>query len=357
MNGPNIPKELREIAEKTAKAERPTTTVRTLLSWFWGSQRRGSFINRVIRTALNALNIVTIPDFEATFIDGQITFVQKEELAKSAFGVAESKAVYASGQDSIALVDSGSFKVRVDPTHRVARLKSAHTKPVSATPDSSVSQAVTVMMNGDFSQLPVMIGDRVVKGLISWKSLCKKQTIGGGCSFVREAMEPAHIIELQDSLFEAIRVIANNDCVLVRDSEQKICGIITAYDIGATFGELAEPFLLLGEIENHIRSLIEDKFSKQDLQEARDPLDQDRPVDDASDLSFGGYVRLLQNPDNWEKLSIRLDRATFVKALDNTRSIRNNVMHFDPDGIEEKELQKLRNFATLLRQVQQLQVN
>ena len=63
---------------------------------------------------------------------------------------------------------------------------------------------------------------------------------------------------------------------------------------------------------------------------------------------------LLQNPEAWEKLHTRLDRAIFVGYLDKVRLIRNDIMHFDPDGIEDSELQELREFASLLKQVKEL---
>lgn len=50
-------------------------TVRTLLSWFWGSQRRGQFIVFSIRAALEALALRTEPDFNLTYLDGMVEFL------------------------------------------------------------------------------------------------------------------------------------------------------------------------------------------------------------------------------------------------------------------------------------------
>jgi hypothetical protein len=117
---------------------------------------------------------------------------------------------------------------------------------------------------------------------------------------------------------------------------------------------LGEPFLILGEIENHIRILIEGKFTKQDLAEARNPTDAGREIESVSDLTFGEYVRLLENPDRWDKLDLALDRVTFVKDLEEVRIIRNDVMHFDPEGIDDGDLKKLRDFVAFLQRVQRL---
>ena len=305
-----------------------------------------------IRQALAAMNLQTIPDFEATYLDGDIRSVKAERTI--ALNVTEPQDVMkAEVSDSMVLVDSATV-AKVDPSYRVSRLKSAHSVPLSISPDAFISEAITLMMRHDYSQLPVMIGERTVKGGISWKSLGKRLVMDKKCKCVKEAMEPIHVIDLDTSLFEAIPLIARHDCVLVRDTDNKICGIITSADVSQTFVELAEPFLLLGEIENLIRDMIGDKFSKEELEAARDLLDAERSINDVSDLTFGGYVRLLQEPEAWDKLDSKLDRTTFICYLEKVRVIRNDTMHFDPDGIELSELQELREFAGLLKQVKQL---
>jgi len=94
--------------------------------------------------------------------------------------------------------------------------------------------------------------------------------MGKKCTAVREAMVPVHVIELDTSLFEAVALIAKHDCVLVKDEANKICGVMTSYDVSETFVELGEPFLLLGEIENLIRDMMEGRFSEEGLEKGRD---------------------------------------------------------------------------------------
>jgi len=237
----------------------------------------------------------------------------------------------------------------LDPTFRIGRLELANRPPTSVHPDAEIIGAVTVMLMNNFSQLPVIVHERQVLGLLSWRSLGSRLSQGSDCKLVRDAMDDCEVLGADASLFDAIETLKTHDCVLVRDSEGKISGIMTAYDISVTFGQLGEPFLILGEIENHIRSLIAAKFSREDLATARDAIDAGRPVEDVSDLTFGEYVRLLENPGNWQKLSLRIDRSHFVKKLEEIRVIRNEVMHFDPEGIEESDLKKLRDFVAFLQ--------
>jgi len=242
-----------------------------------------------------------------------------------------------------------------DPTYCIGKLDAAHKQPVRISPDASLSEAITIMFCNNYSQLPVMTSDREVKGAISWKSISKNLTLKNNCCSVRDCMEKnVEIVELNVSLFRVIDIIAEQDFVLVRDAERKISGIVTVADLGQTFHQLASPFLLLSEIENHIRGLIDGKFSREELAEVRNPGDESREINDVFDLTFGGYVRLLQNPDRWQKVGLNIDRATFMKYLVVVNQIRNDVMHFDPDGISPDDLMNLQKTSRFLQQLRDI---
>jgi hypothetical protein len=115
---------------------------------------------------------------------------------------------------------------------------------------------------------------------------------------------------------------------------------------------LGEPFLLLGQIENHVRTLIADKYAATELATVRDPADADRDIEDVSDLTLGEYIRLLENPMRWDKLVLKIDRKMFVEELKRIGRIRNDVMHFDPDGPSLDDLQTLRKFARFLSELE-----
>jgi hypothetical protein len=165
-------------------------------------------------------------------------------------------------------------------------------------------------------------------------------------------MESANEIPSDSSLFEAIQQIVAHECVLVRDATRKVTGIVTTADLGMQFAQLGEPFLLLGQIENHIRSLIANKFTKAELAAVRDPADSGRKIEDVSDLTFGEYVRLLQNPKQWTKFGVPIDRKTFTEQLRDIAEIRNDVMHFHPDGVGPDDLAVLRKCARFLGELE-----
>ena len=144
--------------------------------------------------------------------------------------------------------------------------------------------------------------------------------------------------------------------MLVRGHDQKITGIVTASDLNLQFQQLAEPFLLLGEIENHVRRVISQRFTPTELESAKDPTDRKRVVTSVADLTYGEYIRWLENPERWDKLNITVDRKTCMEKFESVRRIRNDVMHFDPDGIPEKDLMTLREFARFLQRLQIIDV-
>ena len=316
---------LKEIAEQISKGK-PTEkpTVRTFLLWF-DAQRRGGYIVAQIRSALSKHRIQTKPDFEFAYIDSLISF-EKGTVEKTAPGVAIG-----------------------DPTQRIGKLASANRSPVTVKPDSTLTEVITIMLSHDFSQLPVMTSDRDVKGMVSWSSIGSRLSLQRDCKFARDFMENHYEISSDTSLFDAIDSIVGHEYVLIRDSERKITGIVTTSDLSLQFRQLGEPFLLLGEIENHIRRLIGDKYTIDQLRSVCDPAEPERVPKNVNDLTFGEYIRLLQNPDHWAILKLGIDRALFVSQLDRVREIRNDVMHFDPDGIGESDIKTLREFVQFLQ--------
>jgi predicted transcriptional regulator len=331
------PQQLKTIAEQVHDGATARCTVRELLRWYT-YERRGRFIIWAIRRDLARLKLRTEPDFEAAYIDGELSFEKLVEQASTPNPSPELEEVQA------VLVTSELE----DPTHRIGRLPSANSRPVSVNPSATVAEAVTLMLLHDYSQLPVMQGERTLKGAVTWQWLGMKLALGRNCVAVQDCMENAIVMDSDVSLFSAIPAIVERGFVLVRDGQHAIAGIVTTTDLSLQFRQLAEPFLLLGEIEKHLRRLSDGKFSLEDVAAARDPNDVHRKIGDLSDLTFGEHIRLLENPARWSALRVKIDRGTFVKHLNEVRDIRNDVMHFDPDGTAPAELDRLRQFVRLL---------
>lgn len=211
-------------------------------------------------------------------------------------------------------------------------------------------------MSNDFSQVPVMTSQRDVKGIVTWKTIGTRLALKKSIATANDCMEDAKVLIATEPLFSAISTIAAHDYILVQALDKTICGIVTASDLNEQFRLLAEPFLLVGEIENGVRRLLHGKFTLQELTSAKVSGDDGRQIDTPADLTFGEYIRLIENEGNWRKLKIEIDRVTFIAQLNRVREIRNDVMHFDPDGLDDNDLTFLREFAQFLKRLRDVGV-
>lgn len=346
----DVPEKLREIAKQVEDGHEPEDTPRALLSWF-DFRKRSSGNAWVINQALRYLKLATEPDYQYAYVDSLVKFIPLVEAEKDEKRKTATPDTPSSQETPI----PPAGQVLADPTYRVGKLTSANKEVISVKPDASVKEAVTLMLARQFSQLPVMTSPYEVKGIISWKSIGTRTMLKKPCNLVRECMDKHHEISSDLSLFQAIELIVAHEAVLVRDNKRKISGIITASDLSETFNQLAAPFLFLQQIENHIRRLIDGKFSPAELAQVRDPADTQRQINSVHDLAFGEYIKLIEKPENWIKLGNQLDRATFIRDLESVRRIRNDAMHFDPEGIDNDELATLRGFLSFVDRLHEIE--
>lgn len=348
---------LKEIKAKLDKGEKAEPmTVRNFLKWYWGSQRRGWWVVKTIRESLEKHGLETFPDFNNVYIDSLIEFRLLDKNQKKS---GKTNSTIENEPENIADKSTDDVLNFDDPTYRLSRLEAANKDLVYVTPDSQLAEAITLMMTHDFSQLPVMQQPkRGLKGVISWRSIGQKLAANKTSKVVRELMEPNfQLISEETSLFKALPLIIEHDYILIKNKADEICGIVTASDLSLQFKQLTEPFLLVAEIENHIRQILV-SLDKNELEKGKDDNDESRSINSVADLTFGEYLRICQVPDIWEKLelSTSIDRRLFCTELDKIRIIRNNIMHFDPDGLEHESTETLRNFVRLLQTLRSLEV-
>ena len=223
---------------------------------------------------------------------------------------------------------------------------------LTITRDKTVEEATTLMLTHRYSQLPVTQDMRLIDGMISWRSMGRARARGDACEHVRDCLEPVRILDQDAPFFEAVNTITEEEVVLIRGTDRTITGIVTTADLSREYHEMAAPFLLLEEVEDRIRILIGRSLSATEIRRVKDPADETREIEDVDDLTFGEYVRLLESPDNWEKLRLGIDRKLFVELLNDVREVRNDVMHFRPDSSEPEDLDKVERLRSLLEQLE-----
>ncbi len=331
-------KEFEEVLNDVREGKEPTTTVRELLRWF-GAQRRRTGIVKSIQSILDAENIITSPNFTQVWIDAEISFKVAPDVAAVAVPANENQET------------AEQAAVSKDAVFLIGMLKAANSEVICVNPQDPIQKAITLMLAYDFSQLAVMSNSRRLHGVISWKTIGKRHSQGKSLAIVSDAMSEAVEVLSSEALFKATERIIENEFVFIRSAtENTITGIVTSTDLSLQFQFMSEPFLLIGQIENQVRNLLTGKFDVAVLRSICDPADEVRreQIQSVADLTFGEYLRLIQNPENWAQLGLNVCRVVFCDEMNKVREIRNDVMHFDPDGIEEAQYEQLRRFARFL---------
>lgn len=312
-----VAQEMKDASDNGAAPTPKKLAVRELVERF-GGRKRGDWINSEIRNALERHGLSTNQDIAVGWFQSPITI--RLDSSPPPVGVSS------------------------DPTNRIGSLAAAKRVPTRVAPTDPISAATTLMQVHDYSQLPAMINDRDVAGVVTWKSIGARLALGVKCEFVSQCMEPEIVLPNTARLFEGIAPIAEHGYVLIRAVDRRIVGIVTASDISLQFMQLAGPFLFVGEIEGHLRNLIRGKFILKELQAASISEDG-RRIEGPGDLTLGGFHQLLGNRENWNRLGLGINRKVFVEHLKDARNIRNKVMHFTLGGVSEDERQKLRGIA------------
>ena len=199
-------------------------------------------------------------------------------------------------------------------------------------PDDALAVATSIMVERDYSQLPVMSNVYKVEGIITWKSIGESASREASCKLVRECMDSSvRVACFDDPLLEPTENIAEHGYVLVRGDDGTVTGIVTASDLADQFRQLAEPFLVIEEIELHLRGI----FKAKKLRVKHD---------------LNTYYRELKRPTNWKRLRLPFDRDRFIDRLKSVNNTRNDVMHFKVDGLGRERLDELYSFTSCLRE-------
>lgn len=308
-----------EIVKEVVENEKEFTMSPRELIGYFNCVKRTKGNNGRIDSYLEDNNIETSPDYKGGYMDGSIVLRHKEKATS---------------------------KTESDPIQRINILPSANKPPITITRDAKLRDATTLMLMHNFGQLPVMSNPRTVAGFISWESIGSAVSNDVNSPDVKDYLiQDVTILQYDTPLLTAIETVIDNEFVLVQKNDKTLSGIVTLADISSQFIILTKPFLLLEQIENLIRLLLDRKFLIEDLQAfAREGV----TIESIDDLSFGEYILLIEKPDNWEKLKLKIDRASFIKQLNIIREIRNDIMHFDPEGITFEQKEDLKNMAKFL---------
>ncbi|GAA2657712.1 hypothetical protein GCM10010307_72720 [Streptomyces vastus] len=328
-------------AATTTPADQPLViTIRNLLE-AWGASRRGSAIVDQIESDLADKGLTATPPITTGSIDNTVTLLR-------------TGAEPGPDQPLLTVEDVPDDEVEQAPlTYRISHLASATGGVVSVSPRDTLRRAITAMVYHDFSQLPVLDEHGRLCGAVTWESIGRARMSGTPLTLADVTTSSPLDLHGQAELLPLIPQIQQNGYAFVRDDQHTITGIVTASDLTAQFGIRIEPFILLEELEQRLRRLLNRAMdhgglTPEMLHSQLRPHRRNR-VRTADDLTLGEYRFVLAPEEHYQALDWDADQDLVLGSLRECADFRNRLMHFSPDPLPESELAPVRGLLEVLR--------
>jgi CBS domain-containing protein len=265
----------------------------------------------------------------------------------------------------------------------VQDLLEGHGVPVTVTAETQVTDAVQLMLEHDFSQLPVVDAENRPLGLLSMDSLMRASRyfdLPISALRVSHALdEHASTYRLDDDLSDLLDDLGNRFAVLILDGHGALKGILTTYDAMAYFRRHTEDIVWAKDAEDNLKDILRASFTKEDGEPDADAVASaidaitpsqkallknfknairtlmrligtgDQLVDPTlieqafsehledkvkpkqfDQLDLSEYIELFLHRDRWPTFAsiVRLDPGPIRKLLGDLRSTRNDLAHF-----------------------------
>ncbi len=227
----------------------------------------------------------------------------------------------------------------------VQKLIEGRPLPVTVGRQTPVLEALELMIERDFSQIPIVDEHRSPLGMVNYEAI-----VHGMRNFesnlselrVRDVMTSAPVFHVEDDLFDLLEQLKRTNAVLIVNAERELVGIVTSYDSTEFFRRRTEDMMYVEDIEMMVKQFIRDAYTKADgsldqagLDEAvakvttKPPGNGGKPLG-FDDLSLGQYISLFIAKEKWHTFgsAFTVPRDSVRKLLENVRDTRNDLAHF-----------------------------
>jgi predicted transcriptional regulator len=245
--------------------------------------------------------------------------------------------------------------------HHVQSLIPIEQELVVIPPEMRVADALKLMQLHHYSQLPVVAGDTVL-GVFSYRSFSAKawemQKRGErlGELPVEDFLDYFEYVHSTEDWNRVMRYLNQDDACFV-GHRNHLEGMITTMDMLHYFQQIANPFIMLAEVELSLRQIIQVCIDGQVLRQA-----VERSLKSAypngvptklSEMTFNDYAQIITSMENWpyfEKVfgTEERTRKDTEKRLSRLREWRNIIFHFRR-RLEEWELNALAEYREWLQ--------
>lgn len=322
----------------------------------FGYVRRRSTAIRQINKMLDELGLIADPPIDSNMPlrNPRVRFSLR---SASATGATESTDDSTDADPSIHENLSDDVESNLpEPGFTVSELSAASQTVERVSPNAPINEAYAKMILGKYSQLVVSSNDQPIqqdiKGIVSFQSIAKA-LMNGDPTTVGDCTASVPHAKSDADLNSVVNELSASDVVLVIGLDNRLQGIVTAWDLAEEFAGLVNPFKRLGEIEMRLQTLLERRLGNEKVAEFlhNQSVSGNRQIESLEQLTMGELQRVLEYPGHWDELELAFDRRVFIGALDEVRDYRNRLMHFG-DPLSEAEMTLLTNFCDMVREIQ-----
>jgi hypothetical protein len=266
--------------------------------------------------------------------------------------------------------------------YAVQNLIEGRGEPIFVEPNDSVQDALDLMIEHEYSQLPVVDEGGKPLGVVTHESILRALNNFGariGELNVSNAFTArVQTYRPEDDLFELLDRLKETNAVLIVDGDDRLIGIVSSYDSTEYFRRRAEDMMLVEDIEGMIKDLVQAAFTddsgevdQEQLRAAMEEITSSKhalmgqyrnalrhylrrqgegkpSVDsqsleesfahfalkedsrDFEELTLYEYTELLLHKKYWDLFHpiFDLSREALRKLLDSVRETRNSLAHF-----------------------------
>jgi CBS domain-containing protein len=255
------------------------------------------------------------------------------------------------GERSLRVIDGGEATTVVREFFRVARLVPDDQELVALPPGATVRQALSLMDEHGFSQLPVVAGGTVV-GVFTYRSLARnlksiRRQDDPLDAPVDDLVEDLSFVRASDEVGEILGRLDRDGAVLIGD-ETNLLAVATTSDVINFLWEATRAFVLVQDVELAVRDLMRAACPAPEELAARIALGfssdrrQELPAG-LDELTLGELLGVILQGENFGQCFNRTfghNRDLVRGQLEPVRDIRNKVVHFR-DDVSADELSTL----------------
>ena len=224
---------------------------------------------------------------------------------------------------------------------------------------SSAGEALDLMSDNAFDQLPVVNPRNRVIGTFTYRSFAQgvrhvRAQDDPRTALVDDLVEDLRFARPSDDVEQVLPWIDEDNAVLVGD-EERLLAIITAADVSRFLWHRTRPFVLLRDIELATRELMHSACTPDELSECflaalqeGDGRAPDRRLEDLTLYELHSVLFDKASYGRHFQLTFGRSRQLVQSTLEPVREIRNRVVHFRGE-ISDEDYNMLVRASTLLR--------